>query len=127
MEYNKYTMVSLATDIYSCINNELTEHDVPLNLNIIPDLCNLMGDHKIAKNGVFLGVEHDISLMIVNEHPNDHLDFDFKFYEETIVKNGIPFVERHIQIIKHKRDIEIPYLNDILDMCRTADFIVDEC
>ena len=127
MKHNEYTMVSLATDIYSHINNELPEHDVPLNINIIPDLCNLMADPKIARKGVYLGVEHDISLMMANEHPNSHLDFDFKFYEETIVKNGIPFVERHVKIIKHKRDIEIPYLNDILDMCRTANFIVDEC
>ena len=127
MKDNEYPMVSLATDIYSCINNELPEHDVPLNINIIPDLCNLMGDHKIAQNGVFLGVEHDISLMMVNEHPNEHLDFDFKFYEETIVKNGIPFVEQHVKLIKNKKDLEIPYLNDIFDMCRTADFIVDEC
>ena len=102
MNTNKYTMVSLATDIYSCINTELPEHDVPLNLNIIPDLCNLMADPKIAQKGVYLGVEHDISLMMVNEHLNGHLDFDLKFYEETIVKTASPLLSVMSKLLNTK-------------------------
>lgn len=125
MNTNDYTMVSLATDLYLTINEDMPEQDVRTNVTIIPHLCNLMADPKIAQKGVYLGVEYGISLMLVDNQPHERFDFDLKFYEKVISKYGIPFVERHVALIKYKENVEIPHLDEIFDNCRMLDFIVD--
>lgn len=125
MNTNDYTMVSLATDLYLTLNNDMPEQDVRMNVTIIPQLCNLMELPKYAHKGVYLGVQYDISLMAVDTEPHENYDFDLKFYAEVKSKFGIPFVERHVALIKYKENVDIPHLNEIFELCRTAEFIVD--
>lgn len=126
MSTNDYTIVSLATDIYTYLNNGMPERNVAMNITAIPNLCNLMGIPKIAQKGVYLGVNKQLSLMMVDEHHHKLNDFDLKFYEVVKSKFGIPFVEKHVALIKYNEHVEIPHLDDIFSMCRLADFIVDE-
>ena len=122
---NSYSMVSMATEIYQIINNNMPEHDVPMNLAIIPNLCDCMENSKIARNGVYLGISSEISLMVVDEKEHQNADFDLKFYEVVKQKNGIPFVEKHVKLLEHKSSSEVDYLKDIYDVCMMGGFVID--
>lgn len=122
---NEYTLVDLATDIYMVINDNLSEADVRMNLSMIPDLCDMFADKKTALNGVYLGVKHDISLVVVDDKSHLDTDYDLKFYEEIVQKGGISFLERHVALIRYDKFIDIPYMEDIFECCENAGFIVD--
>jgi len=122
---NDYTMVSLATDIYGAIDIFMPERHVEMNINVIPDLCNLMSDPKSARVGAYLGVKREISLMMVDDKPHFDTDVDINFYEIVVSRNGIPFIERHVTVMKHDPHCEARYLDAVLSLCKLAGFIID--
>lgn len=122
---NEYTLVDLATDIFMTINENLPETDVRMNLSMIPALCDMFADKKTALNGVYLGVKHDISLMVVDDKPHLDTDYDLKFYEEVVIKGCIPFTERHVALIQYDKFINLIYMEDVFGYCETAGFVVD--
>jgi len=122
---NDYTMVSLATDIYRTIDMFMPEQHVDMNINIIPDLCNLMFDMKTARVGAYLGVKREISLMMVDDKPHLDVDIDIKFYKTVVSRNNIPFLERHVTVMKHDPHCDAPYLDEVLSSCKLVGFIID--
>jgi len=120
-----YTMVSLATDIYGAIDESMPEQHVAMNINVIPDLCNLMSDPKTARGGAYLGVKSEISLMMVDDKPHLDTDIDIRFYETVVTKGGIPFLERHVAVVKNDPHCDTTYLDEVLRLCGLADFIAD--
>lgn len=120
-----YTMVSFATDIYRAIDMFMPERHVDMNINVIPDLCNLMFDMKTARVGAYLGVKREISLMMVDDKPHLDVDIDIKFYETVVSRNGIPFLERHVAVLKRDSHGDAPYLDEVLRLSELAGFIID--